>query len=346
MFNFFKQIQMTIAGHPGDYLLLLIILAGSFIAFKLILMLIIGRLDYLARTTNNRWDNLLSKGLHRIKWPFLLLVAAWLASKYSTLPAVYNKYFDVFIIIGATWTVANVLAAILKEVVIYRSGPEKNSAGVVQFVTVGSKIILWIIGLILILSNLGVNVTSLVAGLGVGGIVIAFALQNVLSDLFSSLAIYLDKPFQVGDFISVGADKGWVEKIGIKTTRIKSADGQMIVIGNKDLTNSVIQNFDTLERRRVKFNLSLEYNTNATKCRLALKIIKEAISTTDHADYERAHFYSFGESALLYEVIYYVAGADYKRYMDVQQSINFKIKRGFEQADIVMAYPTQVIYQR
>jgi small-conductance mechanosensitive channel len=185
-----------------------------------------------------------------------------------------------------------------------------------------------------------------VAGLGVGGIIIAFALQNVLSDLFSSLAIYLDKPFQVGDFISVGADKGWVEKIGIKTTRIKSADGQMIVIGNKDLTNSVIQNFDTLAKRRVKFNLSLEYGTNATKCRLALKIIKEAIGSTEHADFERAHFYAFGESALLYEVIYYVEGADYKRYLDVQQSINFKIKRGFEQAEIAMAYPTQTIYQR
>jgi small-conductance mechanosensitive channel len=346
MFNFFKQIQLTIAGHPGDYLLLLIILAGSFIAFKLILMLIIGRLNYLAKTTNNRWDNLLAKGLHKIGWPFLLLVAAWLAGKYSALGAAYNKFFDVLMIIGATWTIARVTAAILKEVVIYRLGQDKNSAGIIQFVTVGSKIILWIIGLLLILSNLGVNVTSLVAGLGVGGIIIAFALQNVLSDLFSSLAIYLDKPFQVGDFISVGADKGWVEKIGIKTTRIKSADGQMIVIGNKDLTNSVIQNFDTLEKRRVKFNLSLEYDTSATKCRLALKIIKEAISSTEHADYERAHFYAFGESALLYEVIYYVEGADYKRYLDVQQSINFKIKRGFEQAEIAMAYPTQTIYQK
>ena len=346
MFNFFKQIQLTIAGHPGDYLLLLIILAGSFIAFKLVLYLIIERLNYLAKTTHNNWDNLLVKGLRRIKWPFLLLFAAWLASKYSALPAQYNKVFDVLIIIGATWTIANVVAAILKEVVIYRSGPEKNSAGVVQFVTVGSKIILWIIGFIFILSNLGVNVTSLVTGLGIGGIVIAFALQNVLSDLFSSLAIYLDKPFLVGDFISVGADKGWVEKIGIKTTRIKSADGQMIIIGNKDLTNAVIQNFDTLEQRRVKFNLSLEYDTPSTKCRLALKIIKEAINTTDHADFERAHFYAFGESALLYEVVYYVEGADYKRYMDVQQSINFKIKRSFEQAGIVMAFPTQVVYQR
>jgi small-conductance mechanosensitive channel len=346
MFNFFKQIQLTIAGHPGDYLLLLIILAGSFIAFKLILYLIIERLNYLAKTTHNNWDNLLVKGLRKIKWPFLLLVAAWLASKYSELPTKYDKIFDVFIIIGATWTVANVVAAILKEVIIYRLGRDKNSAGIIQFVTIGTKTILWITGFLLILSNIGINVTSLVAGLGIGGVVIAFALQNVLSDLFSSLAIYLDKPFQVGDFISVGAEKGWVEKIGIKTTRIKSADGQMIIIGNKDLTNSVIQNFDTLERRRVKFDLSLEYNTTATKCRLALKIIKEAISTTDHADFERAHFYGFGESALLYEIIYHVEGADYKRYMDVQQSINFKIKRAFEQADINMAYPTQVVYQR
>ncbi len=346
MFNFFKQIQLLVAGHPSEYLLLLIILAGSFIALKLILYLIIQRLNYLAQTTNNSWDNLLVKGLRRIKWPFLLLMAGWLANKYSKLPIKYDKLFDILIIIGVTWTIANVLAAILKEVVVYRTASERNSAGIIQFVTIGSKIVLWIIGLILILSNLGVNVTSLVAGLGVGGIVVAFALQSVLSDLFSSLAIYLDKPFQVGDFISVGADKGWVEKIGIKSTRIKSADGQLIIIGNKDLTSTVIQNFDTLEKRRVKFNLNLEYNTNTTKCRLALKIIKEAINTTDHADYERAHFYAFGESALLYEVIYYVEGADYKRYMDVQQAINFKIKRGFEQADIVMAYPTQVVYQR
>jgi small-conductance mechanosensitive channel len=204
--------------------------------------------------------------------------------------------------------------------------------------------IVWVLGLVIILSNLGFNVTALITGLGIGGIAIALAIQNILSDLLSSISIFLDKPFEEGDFIIVDNDLGTIKKIGIKSTRISTLQGEELVISNKELVEKRIHNYKKLSRRRIVFSIGLTYNTKLDKLKQAVNIIKEIINSIELADLDRVHFSKFGDFSLIFDIVYYVNIGDYNKYMDTQQEINFKIKQEFEKQGIEMAFPTQTIY--
>jgi small-conductance mechanosensitive channel len=195
-----------------------------------------------------------------------------------------------------------------------------------------------------VISNLGVDITSLIAGIGIGGIAIALALQNILSDLFSSFSIYFDKPFKVGDFIVVGEHMGSVEKIGIKTTRVRSPQGEEIVIANQELTTARVQNFRRLERRRNLVTLGVTYETPLAKLKKVTGIIEDIINKQKDATFDRVHFQSFGDFSLNYQIVYYVESEEYGVFMDVQQAINFAIMEAFEKEGIEFAYPTQTLY--
>ena len=206
------------------------------------------------------------------------------------------------------------------------------------------KIALWSVGLLLILSNLGFNVTSLIAGLGIGGLAISLALQNVLGDMFSSLSIAIDKPFEEGDFIVIGQDKGTVRHIGIKTTRLMSIQGEEIVISNNELTTARVQNFKKMKKRRVVFTLGVTYSTSPDKLKRADDLIKEIITKEEKAEFDRAHFFEFGDFSLNFEVVYFMLTSDYNEYMDTQQAINLAILDAFNKEGIEMAFPTQTVY--
>lgn len=206
------------------------------------------------------------------------------------------------------------------------------------------KGILWVFAGLLILSNLGVEVTSLLAGLGIGGIAVAFAFQNILEDLFSSFAIYFDKPFTVGDFITVDDKVGTVEKIGIKTTRIRALQGEEIVISNRELTNARIHNFKKLEKRRITFNFGIVYSTPSTKIKKIPDIIEKIINHEEMAEFDRAHFTTFGDSSLDFEVVYYLLSADFAIFRDIHQKILLEIKNNFEKENIEMAFPTTTVH--
>ena len=206
------------------------------------------------------------------------------------------------------------------------------------------KALLWIFAILLLLSNFGVEVTSLVAGLGVGGVAIAFALQNVLEDLFSSFAIYFDKPFTIGDFIIVGDQMGVVEKIGIKTTRIRALQGEEIVISNKELTTERVHNFKKLEKRRSLFEFGVVYSTDTEKMRKIPEMIKEIIEDKERTEFDRAHFKGFGDSALEYEVSYYVLSSEFKEFRDIHEKVLLDIKEKFEEEGISMAFPTRTVH--
>jgi small-conductance mechanosensitive channel len=207
-----------------------------------------------------------------------------------------------------------------------------------------ARAVVWGIAVVLLLDNLGVKIAPLVAGLGIGGVAVALAGQAVLSDLFSCLAIFLDRPFEVGDFIIVGDFLGSVEYIGIKTTRLRSLSGEQIVFSNNDLTNSRVRNYKRMERRRVVFSLGVTYQTTVSHLQEGVDTIKKIISGVEDTVFDRAHFSSYGDFNLVIEVVYYVLSPDYNKYMDVQQQINLRIKEEFDKLGIEFAYPTQTVY--
>jgi len=205
------------------------------------------------------------------------------------------------------------------------------------------QIILGSLLLLLALDNFGFNVSALITGLGVGGIAIALAVQNILGDLFASLSILFDKPFRVGDFIQINTLQGTVEKIGLKTTRVRSLTGEELVFSNNDLLQSRIQNFRQIKERRVFFTLGLLYETPVEKLKLAEKLIISSIQDAGSTRLDRVHFSGFGDSALLFEVSYYVVSQTAREQFVVQQKVNFGILEKFNAEQIVFAYPTRTL---
>jgi small-conductance mechanosensitive channel len=193
------------------------------------------------------------------------------------------------------------------------------------------------------MSVFNVDLSGIVVGLGVGGIAIALALQNILGDAFSAFLIYFDKPFEIGDFIVVGEYSGTVKKIGIRSTRVQLLQGEELVISNKELTTSSIRNFKKLKKRRVVFKFGVAPNTPVEKLRKIPQIVKEIVNGVKLAEFDRAHFSEFGDFTLNFEVVYYIKTPDYAKYMDVKQGINFGLIEAFGKENIVMPYPTQTI---
>jgi small-conductance mechanosensitive channel len=224
---------------------------------------------------------------------------------------------------------------------------KKNTFNTKQTVTVIKillQILIWTLTLTLLLDNLGIRVSALVTGLGIGGVAIALASQSILGDLFSYFIIFFDRPFELGDYIVIGEFRGTVENIGVKTTRLRSIDGEELVFSNTDLTGARVRNYKRMNLRRVVFRLDLPQQTPLEKLREIPRLLETIIREQQQASFDRAHFAEFGASALIFEVVYYVLSNDYNRYMDIQQAINFRIKEEFARRNIELAYPAQTIF--
>ena len=238
-------------------------------------------------------------------------------------------------------------AGVLKSIDVKRRRQLKehpDGVAAMDILSFIARVAIWSFVLLAVLDNIGVNITTLIAGLGVGGIAVALAAQNILSDLFASLSIVLDKPFVVGDFLIIGDFQGAVEKVGIKTTRLRSLWGEQLVFSNNDLLSSRIRNYGRMNERRVAFSLGVTYQTPADKLAKIPEMIRRAVDAQADTRFDRAHFQKYGDFALIFEIVYYVLSADYNQYMDIQQSINLKIYADFEANGIEFAYPTQTIY--
>jgi small-conductance mechanosensitive channel len=228
--------------------------------------------------------------------------------------------------------------------IIFGGKKDSSLTSTVSIVSAIGQFAIWIVVGLLILDNFGIDITALVAGLGIGGIAVALAVQKVLEDLLSSVAIVLDKPFEIGDFIIVGELMGSVEKIGIKTTRVRSIGGEQLIFPNTDLLGSRIRNFKRMYERRVVFSLGVIYQTPLEKLKLIPTIIREAIQHHDSTRFDRAHFSKYGSSSLDFEIVFYILSSDYTMYMDVQQAINLEIFSRFTEEGIEFAYPTQTLF--
>ncbi|MBM0105427.1 mechanosensitive ion channel family protein [Steroidobacter sp. S1-65] len=216
-----------------------------------------------------------------------------------------------------------------------------GSLGIIGFVL---NVVIWAMVLLLTLDNLGIDITALIAGLGIGGIAVALAVQNVLGDLFASLSITLDRPFVVGDFLIVGDFMGSVEYIGIKSTRLRSLSGEQIVIANSDLLSSRVRNYGRMNERRVVFGTSITYETDPAHIERIPSLIREIVESQPDTRFDRSHFAKHAAASLDFETVYYVLSADFNKYMDIQQQINLRLHRELLAMGVEFAYPTQKLY--
>lgn len=258
-----------------------------------------------------------------------------------TLTEVFSV-LEIFLGAFAVTRVSNILADWYANRTALIAG--KNSHHLLFILKKIIQLVVYVFAFLIILYVFKVDLTGAVVGLGVGGIAIAFALQNTLSDFFSAFSIYFDRPFEIGDFIVVGDYSGTVKSIGVKSTRLQLLQGEELVISNKELTTASVRNFRKLEKRRVTFTIGVTYDTPVEKLRKILPIIKDIFEEVDGADLDRVNFTEFGDFSLKFLVIYYVNSSDWGKYLDTQQLINFSIKESFEQEGIEMAFPTSTVY--
>ncbi len=324
------------------------IFVTTFLVLWILQRTLAGRLKKMTARTKTQWDDVLVNAIASTKVLFLLIVGIFTASIFLQLSPRIQAAFT-RLIIFALLVQAGIWSGIIIKGLLdqyQRRTLEKNPAAIttINVISLVSKITLWSIIVLLILDNLGVNVTALVAGLGIGGVAVALALQNILGDLFSSLSIMLDKPFVIGDFVIIDEYMGSVEHIGLKTTRVRSLSGEQLVFSNSDLLKSRLRNYGRMFERRVVFSLGVTYETPREKLRLIPVIIRECIEAQDKIRFDRSHFMKYGDYALLFETVYYVLSPDYNIYMDIQQAIYFAIHERFEQEHIEFAYPTQKLF--
>lgn len=307
---------------------------------------IIGRLKILADRTKTLIDDFFVSLLESMKLPFYIVIAFYTALQFLVLHPAVKKIIDAAFVIGIVYQLITV-GIIFLDYTLTKKASEANGSNMAHMKDLIQLVVktgLWALGLLFILSNLGVDITSLVAGLGIGGIAVALAVQSILGDLFSYFAIYLDKPFVKGDLIIVGEQIGVVEKVGVKTTRMRALQGEEIVISNSELTSSRIQNFKKMEERRIVFSIGVVYETPLEKLEKIPGYVEDAVVATERARFVRAHLLALGDSAYVYEVVYYVQSTDYDDHMDVHQAILFRIIAAFTQESIEFAYPTQTLH--
>jgi small-conductance mechanosensitive channel len=340
--------QMFTSNSLSQILTALAVFIGGTLLLGIAKRVIQFRLAKIAERTETQVDDLVVDLIRRTSRIFLATVAfraglAWLTLGTVLLNDIHLGLMLVVWLQVGLWARGLVQFGI-EHVVRAKMGDDPARTMGISVLAFLSQVVVWSVVLLLCLESIGAPVTSLIASLGVGGIAVALAAQNVLGDLFASIAILLDKPFIVGDAIVLGDFQGTVERIGVKTTRLRSVTGEQIVIGNHDLVSSRLRNFKRLVERRNVLAIGVSYATPYEKVALVPSMLEEIVRSTPDTRFDRAHFKALGDSALMYELVYFVIKADYGAFMDAQQTINLKILRRLADESIDLAFPTQVVH--
>ncbi|WP_431108653.1 mechanosensitive ion channel family protein [Variovorax paradoxus] len=340
----------TLLGLPTrDVALAIAAALAAYLAMRLVLRYVIGRTRQLAQRTSNHVDDMVVDVLGSTNRVFLLLAALLVGVGMLDLSERWNQrveqlwFIALALQIGLWFTKAISLGLRRYEERHGSSGMTQVSASAV-LLSWSLRTLLWAVVLLAVLSNLGVNITAFVASLGVGGIAIALAVQNILGDLFASLSIAVDKPFEVGDAIGIGDLSGTVQHIGLKTTRLRSLTGEQIVISNTDLLKQVVKNYRRMDERRIAFKFGMSYRSDPEKLEAVPGIVKRLIESRPKLRLDRVHFQAFGESSLDFEVVYFVTTPDYGLYMDEQQRLNLQMMREFSALGLEFAIPARSVY--
>ena len=331
-----------------QWLLALGIATLALVLFFVVKPLLRTRLARLTARTDNDWDDAVVELLGNTRSLALLIFALFFGSLVLTLPpklrtVLVSVTLIALILQGGLWA-SQLLQHRLQRTISKRREEDPGSVAALNVTGWVGRLIVWSVVLLLILDNLGIDITALVAGLGVGGIAVALAVQNILGDLFASLSIVLDKPFAVGDFIIIDDYLGSVEHVGLKTTRLRSLSGEQLVMSNTDMLSSRIRNYGRMYERRIVFGLGVTYQTPRDKLKAIPRIIRDAVEAQDKTRFDRSHFKAYGSYSLDFETVYHVLAPDYNLYMDIQQAVNFAIHERFEAEGIEFAYPTQTLF--
>lgn len=344
--NFWDRILF---GNPfKDWAIALIIIVISFSLIKIFKRPVVKKLNKWAKKTVSTFDDFIVYAIEKTVIPFLYFAAIFAALNYLTFKTNVTNILAVAELFIVTFFILKLITSAIHYSIF--SFLEKQENSEVKKKQASSLImilkgIVWILGLVFLINNLGYNVATIIAGLGIGGIAVALAAQAVLGDFFSYFVIFFDRPFEIGDFIIVEDEViGAVEYVGIKTTRIRAISGEQVVCSNKFLTDSRVHNYKKMLRRRVVFSVGVTYQTSAEKLQKIPGIIKSIIGETANATFDRSHFSAFTDYKLNFETVFYVESPDYNLFMDAQQKIYLAIKQAFENEKIEFAYPTQTLF--
>ncbi len=344
-----NTLQQVIAdNNMQDWVFALLAATAAMFTVMLVRSIALNRLEHAANATDNQIDDFLVEVLRSTRIFLALGVAIYVAVHLLVLPQSVKELADrafigLLILQSGFWASRGLDFFLRQRLATDEVSSRAARATTRPILAFIGRVVLWaLIGLLL--DNMGLNVTALVASMGIGGIAVALAVQNILGDLFASLSIAIDQPFVVGDFVIVDDLMGTIEHVGLKTTRVRSLGGEQIIFSNNDLLKSRIRNYKRMQERRVVFSVRVTYDTPHDRLEKIPGMIAEAIGSQDSTRFDRAHLKGFGPSSLDYEAVYYVLDPDFNLYMDIQQAINLSLVRSFRESGVEFAFPTQTLH--
>ena len=313
---------------------------GLLIIFKLSQYLILNQFQKIAKETKNDFDNFLVSIFSKANWIIFLVFSLFIATKFLNLNEGVNSVINYLTLVTLIIIVTNFLQKLIEHLALKKikkneEEGKKTDASIVRTLSFIAGWGIWIIAILLILQNSGVNIGALLAGAGILGIAIAFALKEVLSDLFACLSIYLDKPFEVGDYVVIDSKKkGTIRKIGLRTTRLQTLRGEELVISNRSLTDSSLHNYKKMEKRRVSFEVYVDGKTSAAKLEKGKKLINHIIEKQENAELSKTSITSFNGKTWTYEIVYCVNSRSYDKYLIAHEEILLALKKAFDKEKI------------
>ena len=346
-FSDWADTTLILGNTPTGYGLALAAFCAALALLYIVKNIGINRLKALAAKTETDLDDLAIALIEKLRWFEYQLVALFVATRYLQRGAAFDKAFKVLLLVVFTYraiTIAqDLLTYWINKVAAGRELDGQAKTSVVRSTQVILRTLVWVAAILFVLDNLGVNISAVLTGLGIGGVAVALAAQAILGDLFNFFVILLDKPFGVGDFIVSDTISGTIEHVGLKSTRIRSISGEMVVVSNTNLLGSRIRNYHDLTKRRVVFKTGVVYGTSPELLKQIPGIVKKAIVSRPKAEFDRCNLAGCGDFSLDFETVYYVTEPDYAAYMSAHEHVLLGVIEGFAAAGIEFAYPTQTV---
>jgi len=344
----FSELAAWVRANEAEALAAIGVAVGLYVAMLVLRMVIHTALKRAGRRDQTAFPAIVGRAVGKINSVFLLLAALAITVQLYDVPSVSNGLLSWLVLVAAVLQVsalAQEIAVSLLQRKASRAGDGgsdiSSAVSVLKWLIIGA---IWVITIIVLLDTAGVQVTALIAGLGVGGIAIGLAAQGIFSDLFASLSILFDKPFKKGDFVTFGTISGTVEEIGLRTTRIRSLSGEQISVSNTDLISERVHNFQRLMRRRQVMRIGVLYQTPADVIEAIPGWVREDLEPIENVTVDRVHFTGFGDSSLNFEIVFWAEAAEYVVLMDKTQAVGLAIMRRFEKEGVDFAYPTRTLF--